>query len=168
MSHGPRHRVKPRRRREGKTDYRQRLRLLKSGETRIVVRRSLKNIRIQFVTYDEHGDKIIAQAMGTELAKTYGWKHSTSTTPVAYLTGLLAGKRAKKAGLQSGVLDIGRQRPVKGSKIFAALQGVLDAGVDCPHSDSKLPSPERINGKHIDEKLSADVSTIKEKIVGGT
>ena len=168
MSHGPRHRVKPRRRREGKTDYRQRLRLLKSGEPRIVVRRSLKNIRIQFVTYQEHGDTVIAQAMGSEVAKKYGWKHNISTTPVAYLAGLLAGIRAKKAGLDSGVLDIGRQMPVKGAKVFAALQGIIDAGITCPHSDSKLPSKERIEGKHIDEKLSAEVSTIKEKIVGGT
>ena len=46
MSQGPRYRIKLRRRREGRTDYRHRLALLKSGETRIAVRRSLKNIRV--------------------------------------------------------------------------------------------------------------------------
>lgn len=168
MSHGPRHRVKPRRRREGKTDYRQRLRLLKSGEPRIVVRKSLRNIRIQFITYEEHGDTVIAEAKGSDLSKIYGWTHATSSTPVAYLTGLLAGKRAKEAGIQSGVLDIGRQMPVKGAKVFAALKGVIDAGISCPHSETKLPSEDRLDGKHIDEKLATEVAKIKKQIVGGS
>lgn len=168
MSKGPRHRVKPRRRREGKTDYRQRLRLLKSGEVRIVIRRSLKNIRIQFISYGEHGDTVVAQAMGSDLAKTYDWKHATSTTPAAYLTGMLAGKRAKKAGIESGVIDIGLQRPVTGSKIFAGLQGVIEAGIHCPHNESKLPSKQRLEGIHINENIKNDVVTLKEKILGGT
>ncbi len=168
MSQGPRYRVKPRRRREGKTDYRQRLRLLKSGEPRIVVRRSLKNIRVQFISYGEQGDTVIAEALGSDLSKTYGWKHSTSSTPVAYLTGLLAGTRAQKAGISSGVLDIGRQMPVTGSKIFAALKGVLDAGISCPHSEQKLPAQDRIEGKHIDEALGDDVTEIKQQITGGS
>ena len=62
MTHGPRYYVKPRRRREGKTDYRKRLCLLRSGKTRLVVRKSLKNTQIQFVQYKEDGDKIILAA----------------------------------------------------------------------------------------------------------
>ena len=60
MSAGPRYRIKPRRRREGKTDYRSRLALLKSGKTRIVVRRSLSQMRVQFIAYHENGDTVIA------------------------------------------------------------------------------------------------------------
>ena len=168
MSQGPRYRVKTRRRREGKTDYRQRLRLLKSEKVRCVVRRSLKNIRIQFIVYQEHGDQIIASATGSELSSLYGWKHATSTTPVAYLTGLLAGMRAKKAGISEGVLDIGLQKPVKGSKVFAALQGVLEAGIACPHNESTFPSEDRLKGTHLDTSIAGDVKTIKEKIMGGS
>jgi len=167
MNQGPRYQMKPRRRREGKTDYRHRLALLKSGEPRIVVRKSLKNIRVQFIEYAEQGDRVVATAKGTDLKNEYKWKHSCSSTPAAYLTGLLAASQAKKEGLKSGVLDIGRQVPVKGSKVFAALQGVLDAGIMCPHGEEMLPEEDRLFGKHIDEKIEQDVTTIKNKITGG-
>jgi len=167
MSQGPRYRIQLRRRREGITDYRHRLALLKSGEHRIVVRRSLKNIRVQFIAYSEQGDKIITSAMGSDLVKQYKWNHSLSSTPAAYLTGLLAGSKAKKAGISSGVLDIGRQVPVKGSKVFATLQGILDAGIDCPHGEDMIPGEDRLLGKHIDAKIEKDVTSIKNKITGG-
>lgn len=167
MSSGPRYTVKLRRRREGKTDYRKRLALLKSGKTRIVIRKSLKHMRVQFIGYDERGDSVLVSAMGSDLVKQYQWKHSTATTPAAYLTGLLAGKRAMDQGISEGVLDIGRQVPVKGSKVFAALQGVHDAGIECYTAEEKLPSEERILGKHLDKDLSKDVNSIKEKITGG-
>jgi len=167
MKQGPRYHVKLRRRREGKTDHRKRLRLLRSRKTRIVVRNSLKNVRVQFVKYNEDGDKIIASATSNELINKYQWKYSTSTTPAAYLTGLLAGKRAMDKGISEGVLDIGRQLPVKGSKNFAALKGVLDAGINCPHSNEKIPSEDRISGKHLNKEIMASVNDFKSKIIGG-
>jgi len=167
MKPGPRYHVKLRRRREGKTDYRKRLRLLRSRKTRIVVRNSLKNVRVQFVEYNEDGDKIIVSATSNELISKYQWKYSTSTTPAAYLTGLLAGKRAMDNGISEGVLDIGRQRPVKGSKNFAALKGVLDAGIKCPHSNEKIPSEDRISGKHLNKEIMTSVNDFKSKIIGG-
>jgi len=167
MKPGPRYHVKLRRRREGKTDYRKRLRLLRSRKTRIVVRNSLKNVRVQFVEYNEDGDKIIVSANSNELISKYQWKYSTSTTPAAYLTGLLAGKRAMDNGISEGVLDIGRQRPVKGSKNFAALKGVLDAGIKCPHSNEKIPSEDRISGKHLNKEIMTSVNDFKSKIIGG-
>ena len=96
MKQGPRYRIKPRRRREGRTDYRKRLKLLKSRKTRLVVRKSLKNTLVLFIEYKEEGDNVIATATSKELTSKYNWKFSTSTTPAAYLTGLLAGKRAKE------------------------------------------------------------------------
>lgn len=167
MSSGPRYRIKLRRRREGKTDYRKRLALLKSGKTRIVVRSSLKQMRVQFMNYDETGDKVLASAMGSDLSSKYQWKHTTSNTPAAYLTGLLAGMRAKDAGITEGVLDIGMQVPVKGSKVFAALKGIHDAGINCYVAEEKLPDESRIMGEHIDKKIAADVQTIKNTITGG-
>jgi large subunit ribosomal protein L18 len=164
---GPRYSVKPRRRREGKTDYRKRLKLLRSGKVRIVVRKSLKNTQIQFVKYKESGDNIIVTANSNELIKKYNWKYSTSSTPAAYLTGLLAGKRAKDKGIDECILDIGRHPPVTGSKLFASIKGVIDAGVECPHDEEKIPNEDRIMGKHLDEKIMPVLNDIKSKITGG-
>jgi large subunit ribosomal protein L18 len=167
MKQGPRYRVKPRRRLKGKTDYRKRLGLLKSGKPRVVVRNSLKHIRVQFVDYDEKGDRIIASAISNELLNEYNWKFSTSTTPAAYLTGLLAAKRAAETGIKESVLDIGRSIPVKGSKNFAALKGVIDAGIHVPHDKEKLPSEDRILGKHLDKEIINSVDDLKKMIIGG-
>ena len=166
-THGPRYRVKPRRRRTGRTDYRQRLALLKSKQIRMVVRKSIKNTQIQFVEYIETGDKILVSANSKELETKFNWKHSTSSTPAAYLTGLLAGKRAKDSGISKCILDMGRYPPVTGSKVFATLKGVVDAGVECPHDETKLPDDTRINGEHINKEISKNVESIKTKIIGG-
>jgi large subunit ribosomal protein L18 len=167
MTHGPRYYVKPRRRREGKTDYRKRLSLLRSGKMRLVVRKSLKNTQIQFVEYKEEGDNVVISANSKELIDKFKWKYSTSTTPAAYLTGLLAGTRAKEKGISECVLDIGRNPASTGCKIFAALKGIIDAGVICPYSEEKLPSQDRILGKHLDKEIAPSVNEIKNKIVGG-
>ena len=164
---GPRYSVKPRRRREGLTDYRKRLKLLRSGKVRMVVRKSIKNTQIQFVGYKEDGDNILASANSNELISKYNWKFSTSTTPAAYLTGILAGKRAKDKGVADCVVDIGRHPPVTGSKIFATIKGVIDAGVECAHNEEKLPSEDRITGTHLDKSVTSAVNDIKNKIIGG-
>ena len=133
----------------------------------MVVRKSLKNTQIQFVRYKEGGDDILATANSNELTNKYNWKFSTSTTPAAYLTGILAGKRAKDKGIDECVLDTGRHPPVTGSKIFASLKGALDAGVECPHNEEKLPNEDRIMGKHLDKNIMSAVEDIKNKIIGG-
>jgi large subunit ribosomal protein L18 len=168
MSSGPRYRIKPRRRRQGITDYRKRLALIKSGKPRIIVRKSLKHMRVQFIEYNEQGDRVLVSALGSDLINEYKWNHATSTTPAAYLIGLLAGKRAKDAGINEGVFDIGRQVPVKGSKVFAAIKGVHDAGIECYAAEEKLPSEERILGKHLKDKtISSDAKALKDKLTGG-
>jgi len=167
MTHGPRYYVKPRRRREGKTDYRKRLSLLRSGKVRMVVRKSLKNTQIQFVEYKEEGDNILVSVNSKELKDKFQWKFSTSTTPAAYLTGLLAGTRAKEKGISECVLDIGRYPASTGCKIFAALKGTVDAGVDCPYNEEKIPSEDRITGKHLDKEIASSFNDIKSKIMGG-
>lgn len=167
MSTGPRTRVPFRRRREGRTDYRRRLALLRSGETRLVVRKTNTNIIVQFVDWDANGDAVKATAVAHELKKL-GWGEATSTknTPAAYLTGLLAGKRAKDAGIESAVLDIGRSAPTKGSRVFAALKGVLDAGIEVPHGGEEIyPSEERLNGTRLE--LESNFNAVKDKIASG-
>jgi large subunit ribosomal protein L18 len=162
MATSPRTRVPFRRRREGKTDYRRRLGLLKSGETRLVVRRTSANVIVQFVDWAETGDAVKATAVAQELAKM-GWEGSPKNTPAAYLTGLLAGTRAKAAGVESAVLDLGRQVPAKGSRVFAALKGVQDAGIDVAAGDEEIyPSEDRLNGAYLD--LETSFNAVKAKI----
>ena len=82
-----------------------------------------------------------------------------SNTPTAYLTGLLAGTKAKKAGITMAVLDIGLKTPVHGAKIFAALKGAIDAEINIPADEKAFPKQERLSGKHIEEfasKLSSE------------
>ena len=163
----PRYSVKPRRRREGKTDYRKRLGLLRSRKVRIVVRKSLKNTQIQFVEYKEGGDNILVHANSKELINKYNWNFSTSTTPAAYLTGVLAGKKAKDKGIDECILDIGRHPPITGSKLFASVKGVVDAGIVCPYSGEKTPKEDRLLGKHLNKEIATSVNDIKNKIIGG-
>jgi len=148
MAKGGNYRVKLRRRREGKTDYQARKALVISGKPRLVTRFSLKNVTVQIVVAKLHGDEVLAAANSRELVKTYGWKAPTGNVPTAYLTGLLCGLKAKAKGVEEAILDIGLISPTKGSKIFAALSGVLDAGVMVPHSEEKIVK-ERMKGEHI-------------------
>ncbi|MBI4394539.1 MAG: 50S ribosomal protein L18 [Euryarchaeota archaeon] len=165
MTDGPRYRVPFRRRREGKTDYKKRLALLKSGKTRVVVRRSLQRVTVQFANYSETGDVIIATATSVDL-KGLGWDGAPTNTPAAYLVGLLAGKRASAKNVKEGVLDIGRHNPVPGSRVFAALKGVVDAGVDVPHGENILPDDARIAGGHLEGSSTEKFNAVKAKIQG--
>lgn len=167
MGEGPRYRVPFRRRREGRTNFRRRLALLKSGEARLVVRRSLRDVTVQFVEYGEQGDVVRVQASAREL-KEQGWPGYTENTPAAYLAGLLAGKRAKEAGLESAVLDLGRQVPTAGGNIFAAVAGVVDAGVAVPHGEGVLPDGTRLRGDHLKKpELVQAFEQMRSKIAPG-
>ncbi|MHC1635026.1 MAG: 50S ribosomal protein L18 [Candidatus Methanospirareceae archaeon] len=148
MARGPTYKVPFRRRREGKTDYRKRLKLLLSGKPRVVVRKSNRYIRMQLIRFNKQGDETLVSAISSELEK-YGYKGNKCNVPAAYLTGLLFGKRAKERGYEEGVLDIGLHSPSYGSKVFAALKGAIDAGMKIPHGEEVLPSEERIRGEHI-------------------
>jgi len=167
MAHNKRKRLPLRRRREGKTDYRRRLRYLKSGDPRAVVRVSLKNSTVQFIDFDPTGDRVLASATGKDL-RELGWKYNCANLPAAYLTGLLAGKRAAQNNVDRAILDIGLKVPSKGSKVFASLKGMIDAGIDIPHGEQQFPSDERIEGAHIDGSVPNDFNKIKERILGGT
>lgn len=163
MTSNKRYRMALKRRREGKTDYRQRLRLLKSGKPRVVVRLSNKNVRVQFVTYNEAGDDVAVAATGTHL-RDYGWEGSTSNMPACYLAGLLAGTRALAADISEGILDIGHHPAIPASNVFGALQGVLDAGVEVPHGEQVLPDEKRIYGEHISDSMPEQVKATAENI----
>ncbi len=149
MAHGPRYKVPRRRRREGKTNYYKRYVMVLSGKPRFVVRKTNQYIWAQVIIAKPQGDVTVAAAHSRELVKRYGWLGGTKNTPAAYLTGLLAGLRALREGITYAVLDIGLHRPVRGARVFAALKGALDAGLEIPHSEEVLPDEYRIRGEHI-------------------
>jgi len=166
MAEGARTRVPMKRRRENRTDYRSRKALIKSDLPRAVVRKSNRHVRVQIINYSEKGDKVLASGYSGELTDL-GWKGNCDNTPGSYLTGYLAGKRAVGAGIDEAVLDIGRHVPAKGSIIFAALKGLLDAGVSIPHSKEVLPSDDRISGKHLKGDAHGKFAEIKAKVQKG-
>jgi len=151
MAKGPRYRVAFRRRREGKTDYQQRRGLVLSGLPRMVIRGSLRSISAQLIKAEVGGDKVIVSAHSNELAKKYGWQGGGGNLPAAYLTGLLCGYKATASGMKEAVLDLGLHAPTKGSRVFAALKGALDAGLMIPHDEDKLPDEKRVQGQHVSE-----------------
>ncbi len=148
MAHGPKYRVKFRRIREGKTRYNKRLKLVKSGKPRLVVRRFSNTILAQIVVYHPDADETIVSASTADL-KRLGWKAHGGNVPAAYLVGYLVAKRALAKGITEAVLDIGFATPVRGTAPFAVLKGAIDAGLDVPHNEAAFPSEDRINGEHI-------------------
>ncbi|MCX8181567.1 MAG: 50S ribosomal protein L18 [Candidatus Methanomethyliaceae archaeon] len=148
MAKGPTYRVAFRRRREGRTDYNLRRRLISSRKPRLVIRKSLKHLYLQLVDARVDGDIVLASATTIELEE-YGWKGGTSNLPAAYLAGFLLGKRALSKGFDTAVLDLNGYSITKGNRLFAALKGAIDAGMEIPHSEDILPDEERIKGEHI-------------------
>ncbi len=131
-----------------KTDYRARLKAVRSGKIRAVVRKGLENVKIQFVKFEPAGDKTLAEADSAALKK-FGWAAGSGNLPAAYLTGLLAGSRARAAKVETAILDIGLQPSTKGSRLYAAAKGILDSGIKMNVSEKVLPAAERLNGSHI-------------------
>ena len=150
MATGPRYKVPMRRRREARTNYHQRLRLLKSGKPRLVARKSNQQTRAQLIVTGPQGDETVASAKSSDL-EAFGWEAPMGNLPAAYLTGLLAGKRAIAAGFEEAVLDIGLNTATPGSKVFAVQEGAIDAGLEVPHNDSVLADWQRTRGSHIAE-----------------
>lgn len=154
-----------RRKQDGRTDYKKRLSLLKSGLPRLVVRRSNNAVQAQLVRYEPDGDKVIATARSSDLTK-HGWKGHTGNIPAAYLTGLMLAQSAKVSG--DIILDIGLQQHHKGGRLYAVVKGAIDGGLGVRCSDNAFPPQERIQGEHIDSKLPAAFADMKVKIMSDT
>ena len=137
-----------RRKRQGRTYYKKRIKILLSHRFRFVVRKSLKNFQASIIEYSPKGDKVLLTVNSTALSKL-GWKGNNGNLPSAYLIGLLAGKKAIEKGIKDAILDLGLNNSVKGSRLYAALAGAIDAGLKIPFNPEVLPTKERISGEHI-------------------
>lgn len=166
--HGKIRTVPYRRKREGKTSYKRRLALLKSGDNRLVVRKSLKSVMLQIIEYGPEGDKVLVSATSRELKKL-GWKMHTANMPSAYLTGLLLGSKAKKKKVAKCVLDLGLQTPNMKGNLFAAVKGAIDAGIDINCGEDAFPDKDRVSGKHIADyaaKLKGNTEAYNKQFSG--
>ena len=168
MAHGKNRRLRFKRRRDGETDYRRRMKLLRGETPRAVVRISNTQTICQLVEFNPDGDIVIASVNGKTLVDKYSWPEDASrkSIPASYLTGFALAKNAISSGHESAILDIGLSASSKGSRVFAALKGMIDAGLEIPHGEDVLPDEDRINGMHIDasmgDKVKKSIKAIEE------
>jgi len=168
--------VKFRRRREGKTDYFARKRLVVQDKNkyntpkyRLVVRTSNKDITCQIVYARLIGDVVVESAYSHELRK-YGVNVGLTNYAAAYCTGLLLARRVlKKFGLDGlyqgqtkvdgeyfeiegaedgpgafhACLDVGLARTSTGARVFGAMKGAVDGGLEIPHSTKRFPGYDK-------------------------
>ena len=155
-----------RRRLSSTTDYRRRLRLLKSGMPRAVVRVSNKRTTAQITSNHKDGAVVIATLTGSAHSSRYGWPAALSkkSVPASYLVGFALGKAALAAGHDEAVLDIGLAASTPGNRVYAALRGMVDAGLEVPHGEDVLPDDDRVNGAHIDESIADKVEACRTTI----
>jgi large subunit ribosomal protein L18 len=151
-----------RRRHEGKTDYKARFGMLKSGKPRVVFRKTNRYVVGQLIVSEIAQDKIILGVNSKELL-AYGWpeklKGSLKCLAAAYLTGYLLGKKSKE--VKEGIFDIGLNRNISKSRIYAFLKGVVDSGFNVPHNKEILPDESFLNKK---EETGRLINQLKEKI----
>jgi large subunit ribosomal protein L18 len=161
--------VDKRRRREGKTDYAKRLKLLKSEAPRIVFRKTNRYIIGQYVTSNEAQDKIEIGVTSRDLIKQ-GWpkefEGSLKSITASYLTGLLLGKEVKAKKLENPIIDLGMTRVIIKNKAFAFMKGLADAGLEVNCDEENYPEEERIEGKNMKKDFSKTFKEIKSKIMG--
>jgi len=168
MAHGKNQRLRYKRRRNGETDYRRRMRMLRGGSVRAVVRVSNTQTICQLVDYQSGGDEILVSIDGRTLVDKYKWPMDASrkSVPASYLTGFAMGKAALAAGHNEAVLDIGLAASSSGNRAFSALKGMVDAGLEIPHGEDVLPDDNRVSGAHIDESIAKAVESTKKAIEG--
>lgn len=152
-----------RRRQERKTDYKSRLALLGSRKPRLVVRKTNRYIIAQIVEAKNAQDKVIFNLTSKNLLSR-GWseeqKGSLKSLGASYLTGFLLGKMAK-GKIKEAILDIGMNRNIPKSRVYAVLKGFLEAGIEVPHDSSVLPTDEMLESN---EKTRMLFKKLKEKI----
>ena len=150
-----------RRKRQGRTYYKKRMRILLSSRPRFVVRKSLRDIKASIVEYGVKGDKVML-TVSSKALKNFGWKGDNGNLSSAYLVGFLAGKKSVEKGIKEAIFDLGFSNSIRGSRLYAALAGAIDSGLKIPFDQEILPSKERISGDHI-AKYAHLLKSNKEK-----
>lgn len=191
--------VQFRRRREAKTDYYARKRLIMNDKNkydspkyRMVVRFTNKDVVCQIFSSDLIFDKCLVAAYGHELTR-YGLKAGFNNFAATYATGLLLARKVnalKNLPYQGrkavdgeyynigdlehefqddcgempeqkpfkAFLDVGLHRTTTGCKLFAAVKGACDGGMNVPHGTKRFPGT--------DDKGETDFEVVKNYIFG--
>jgi len=153
------------RRKEFKTDYGKRVKLLKSEKPRVVFRRTNRYIIAQYVESSEARDEIKIGVNSKQLLK-FGWPEKNSgslkSIPASYLTGYLIGKQIKNKKLETPIVDFGMLRTEHKTKPHAFLKGLVDAGIEIKTKEETFPEENRIMGENLKEKI--DIKKIKSSI----
>lgn len=160
-----RHVLPFRRKREGKTNYKKRLALLKSGLPRLVLRKSNKHVQLQLVEYRPDGDHVLVTVSSKTLAQL-GWQHGTKSIPAAYCAGLITGKRCVEKGVKDAIVDLGLQKHRAGTVLYAAVKGVIDGGLAVRAQDAVFPPPERLAGSGLTAAKQDEVAALIKKAGG--
>lgn len=153
---------------------------------RFVVRFTNSDVICQIAYATLAGDVVVSSAYSHELP-AYGLTTGLTNYAAAYATGLLLARRVlTKFGLDKAyegntgdvgedynvdaadegprpfvaLLDTGLKRTSTGSKVFAALKGALDGGLDVPHSDKRFVGYSR-------ETKELDSEVLRKYILGG-
>ena len=61
-------------------------------------------------------------------------------------------------------VEIGLAASTPGNRVYAALRGMVDAGLEVPHGEDVLPDDDRVNGAHIDESIADKVEACRTTI----
>lgn len=132
---------------------------------RLIVRFTNKDIICQIAYAKIEGDVVICSAYSHELPK-YGVKVGLTNYAAAYCTGLLVARRILQKfkledkypgqtevdgehftvedvddgpGAFRCYLDVGLNRTTTGARVFGAMKGAADGGLDIPHSTRRFP-----------------------------
>jgi len=157
--------VGKRRRREAKTDYAKRIKLLKSNSPRIVFRKTNRYLIAQYVISKEAKDEIKLSTNSKELLK-FGWPKefsgSLKSISAAYFLGSLISKKIKEKKLEKPIIDFGMIKMIHKTKTYAFLKGLKDSGLDISCGDEFYPDESRLKGEHMKNKIPFE--EIKSKI----
>ena len=149
------------RRKQNKTDYLKRIKLLKSSRPRVVFRKTNKYILAQYIISKEAKDSVKI-GINSKILLKYGWPKEKigglKSIPASYLTGYLMGKRILKGKLDEPIVDFGMIRTVYKTRVFAFLKGLIDSGIKIQCKEEAFPEEERIMKKDI------KINEIKTKI----
>jgi len=159
----------------------------KTPKYRFVVRITNKDVICQIFSSDLTHDVCLASAYAHEL-KRYGITLGLTNYAAAYATGLLLARRVNvKFGLDKeyegntevdgtdynveagpdrapfkALLDVGLTRTTTGARVFGALKGACDGGIDIPHKDRRFPGSKREDSNWV-----ADPEVHRKYIFGG-
>lgn len=138
-----------------------------------MVRFTNTDVICQIVYAKLQGDFVLASAYAHELVN-YGVKVGLTNFAAAYCTGLLCARRVlsslkldktefnEEDGPRSfkAFLDVGLCRTSTGAKVFAAMKGAVDGGLNVPHSEKRFPGFDK-------EKDALDGEVLRKHIFGG-